>query len=133
MAIETDFTQGGTDLYFSKVKEDGTYGILQSMGKVINSAGDEFMCQLLSDDKTLLFVSNGFSGFGENDIYLTQRLDDTWKNWSEPINLGSKINSNEYDGNPYYDESSQKLYYTSSVNGELKLKNISIPRKVLMR
>lgn len=133
MAIETDFTQGGTDLYFSKVKEDGTYGILQSMGKVINSAGDEFMCQLLSDDKTLLFVSNGFSGFGENDIYLTQRLDDTWKNWSEPINLGSKINSNEYDGNPYYDESSQKLYYTSSVNGELKLKNISIPRKVLVR
>ncbi|HRG17825.1 MAG TPA: hypothetical protein PLP39_01930 [Flavobacterium lutivivi] len=133
MAIETDFTQGGSDLYFSKIKEDGTYGILQSMGKVVNSAGDEFMCHLLSDDKTLLFVSNGYSGFGDNDIYLTQRLDDTWKNWSEPINLGSKINSNDYDGNPYYDETTEKLYYTSSVNGELKVKNISIPKKLLMK
>lgn len=132
MAIETDFTQGGTDLYFSKVKEDGTYGLLQNMGKTINSAGDELMCQLLSDDQTMLFVSNGYSGYGESDIYLTKRLDDTWKNWSEPINLGNKINSNDYDGSPFYDQANEMLYYVSSINGELKVKSIGISKTVLM-
>ena len=41
MGIETDFTQGGMDLYFATQKEDGTYGLLQNMGKSINSAADE--------------------------------------------------------------------------------------------
>ena len=46
MGIETDFSQGGSDLYFAQQKEDGSYGFLQNMGKVINSAADEGMCQL---------------------------------------------------------------------------------------
>ncbi|HNP33631.1 MAG TPA: hypothetical protein PKN96_10090, partial [Flavobacterium sp.] len=133
IAIETDFTQGGTDLYFTQRKDDGTYGFLQNMGKVINSAADEGMPQLLSDQKTLLFSSNGFSGFGDFDIYVSHRLDDTWKNWSEPINLGSKINSNEFDGLPFYDETNEILYFITSVNGSNVLKGISIPKKVIIQ
>lgn len=133
MGIETDFTQGGTDLYFAQKKEDGTFGFLQSMGKVINSAADEGMAQLLSDQKTLLFSSNGFSGFGDFDIYVSHRLDDTWKNWSEPVNLGSKVNTNEFDGLPFYDETGETLYFITSVEGTNVLKAIAIPKSALTK
>ncbi len=84
MGIETDFTQGGTDLYFSNRKEDGTYGLLQNMGKVINSAADEGMPQLLSDNKTLLFSSIGFSSYGNYDIYVSTDWTILGKNGRNP-------------------------------------------------
>ena len=127
LAIESDFTHGGTDFYFTNRKGDGTYGLLQNMGKIINSADDDISPQLLSDTKTLLFSSNGFSGFGGCDIYVSYRLDHTWKNWSEPINLGDKINSDASESSPYYDESNETLYYIKAVDGKWKLHIAKIP------
>ena len=133
MGIETDFSQGGSDLYFSFQKEDGTYGFLQNMGKVINSASDESMCQLLSDQKTLLFSSDGFSTYGSYDIFVSYRLDDTWKNWSEPINLGSKVNNSEFDGLPFYDEKNEILYFISYNDGANVLKSTPISKSSLIK
>lgn len=133
MGIETDFSQGGSDLYFAQQKEDGSYGFLQNMGKVINSAADESMCQLLSDTKTMLFSSDGFSAVGSYDIFVSYRLDDTWKNWSEPVNLGSKVNTPDFDGLPFYDEKSETLYFISSENETNVLKYIALPKNILMK
>jgi len=133
LAIETDFTQGSLDLYFAHQKEDGTYGYLQNMGKVINSAAEESNPQLLSDTKTLLFASNGFSGNGNHDLFISYRLDDTWKNWSEPINLGSKINTIHYEGQPFYDERNEILYYVTSVDETFQMKAIHLPKKYLSK
>ncbi|UMY66931.1 MULTISPECIES: hypothetical protein [unclassified Flavobacterium] len=131
LGIETDFTQGGSDLYFALRKDDGTYGMLQNMGKQVNSAADEGMPQLLSDGRTLLFSSEGYSGYGDFDLYVTHRLDDTWKNWSEPINLGGAINGNDFDGQPYYDETAQVLYYVASVGGTPVLRQVPLPIALL--
>lgn len=133
MGIETDLTQGGMDLYFSTKKEDGTYGFLQNMGKAINSAANEGMVNLLSDQKTLFFSSNGFSGHGDYDIYVSHRLDDTWKKWSEPLNLGGKINSAGFEGSPFYDEKSETLYFTKWLNDKPTISFIKIPLADLMK
>jgi len=133
MGIETDFTQGGTDLYFANRKEDGTYGLLQNMGKVINSAADEGMPQLLSDTKTLLFGSIGFSSYGNYDLYVSYRLDDTWKKWSEPINLGYKVNSDSFEGSPFYDETTEMLYFTRILEGKSSISRVKIPKNVVMK
>jgi hypothetical protein len=133
LGLESDFTQGGLDLYFTNKKEDGTFGMLQNMGKTINSANHESLPQLLSDTKTVLFVSNGYSGYGNFDIYISHRLDDTWKNWSEPINLGSKINSQEFDGGPYYDEKNETLYFTKIIEGKINLMFVKIPLTDLVK
>lgn len=133
VAIETDFTQGGVDLYFTTKKEDGTYGMLQNMGKTLNSASDEFTPQLLSDGKTLLFASNGFSTLGNYDLFLSYRQDDTWKNWSEPINLGTKINTPEFDGQPFYDETNEILYYLTAVDGINQINKIKISKELLFK
>jgi hypothetical protein len=133
MGIETDMTQGGHDLYFATKKEDGTYTYLQNLGKVINSAGEEASPCLLSDQRTLLFSSDGFSSFGDNDIYVSYRLDDTWKKWSAPVNMGSKVNSNDYDGSPFYDEKAEVLYFTSSSEGKQVIKAIPIAKEKLLQ
>ncbi len=133
LGIETDFTQGGADLYFARRKDDGSYSLLENMGKTINSAAEESMPLLLPDDKTLLFSSNGFSGYGDYDIYVTTRLDDSWKKWSEPINLGSKINGPGFDGAPFYDAKTEMLYFIKTVGGKNLLCKIPIPMTVLSK
>ena len=133
LAIESDFSQGGNDLYVSKLKEDGTFGVLQNLGKVINSASDEITPQLLSDTKTMIFASDGFSDYGNYDIFVSYRLDDSWKNWSEPINLGSKINSSSYEGSPFYDEINEMLYFITIENDKTIVKSISIKKDELIK
>lgn len=133
LGLESDFTQGGLDLYFANKKEDGTYGLLQNMGKTINSANHECLPHLLSDTKTVLFVSNGYSGYGGYDIYVSHRLDDTWKNWSEPVNLGNKINSDSFEGGPYYDEKNEVLYYTKIIEGKINTMFVKIPLTDLVK
>jgi hypothetical protein len=125
--IESDLTQGGYDLYFSQPKDEDTFGLLQNMGKTLNTAGDETNPFLLSDNKTLIFTSNGYSGYGDFDLYVSTRLDDTWKNWSEPKNLGPKVNGESFDTNPFYDEKTETLYYVSFRDGVSGINKIKIP------
>jgi len=47
----------------------------------------------MPDKKTLFFTSNGFSGYGKKDVFMTRRLDNTWQSWTEPENLGPILNS----------------------------------------
>ena len=55
---------------------------------------------LASDDVTLYFASERNKGFGSLDIYISKRLDDTWENWSEPVNMGPAINTDKFES--YY-------------------------------
>lgn len=125
--IESDLTMGGFDLYFTQPKDEVVYGILQNMGKGLNTAGDETNPFLLSDNRTLIFASNGYSGYGDFDLYVSTRLDDTWKNWSEPKNLGQKVNGPSFDTSPHYDEKTETLYYVSFRDGVSVIQKIKIP------
>lgn len=96
MAIERDDSRGSRDLYVSFKEEDGTWSEPKNMGRDVNSSAEEAAPFLSADGKTLFYSSKGFNGFGGYDVYITKRLDDTWRNWSYPENLGSSINSS-YD------------------------------------
>ncbi len=93
MSIEREDSYGDRDLYVSFQKKDSTWTKPLNLGSVINTSGTESAPFLAADDKTLYFSSNGFSGYGGSDIYVSTRLDDTWTNWTEPENLGPEINS----------------------------------------
>jgi len=93
MSIEREDSKGGRDLYVSFQKKDSVWSEPINLGAIINTANEESAPFLASDDKTLYFSSNGFSGFGGADVYVSKRLDDTWTNWSEPQNMGPDINS----------------------------------------
>lgn len=93
MAYERDDSYGERDLYVSFNKKDNTWTAPMNIGKKVNTLGEEAAPFLASDEKTLYFTTSGYKGFGKSDIYVTTRLDDTWKNWSEPQNLGPEVNT----------------------------------------
>ncbi len=71
------------DLYISfKNEQTDTWSTPQSLGINVNSADSEVFGFLAPDDKTLYFNRKHNN---ENRIYVTHRLNDTWKDWSEPF------------------------------------------------
>ena len=97
MSVQRDDSYGDRDLYVSFLKEDNSWSEPKNLGEIINTAGTESAPFMAADDRTLYFSSNGFSGYGGQDIYVVRRLDDTWTNWTEPENLGPSINSSGED------------------------------------
>jgi len=118
MSIEREDSHGGRDLYVSFAKGDTLWTKPLNMGTVINSAGEETGPFLASDDKTLYFSSNGFSGFGGSDVFMSKRLDDTWTNWSPPENMGPDINSKLDDLFFNIPSTSDYAYYSRGVTEE---------------
>ena len=98
LAVQRKDTRGDRDLYVSLQKPDRTWAEPVSLGKVINTAESESSPFLAADGRTLYFTSAGHPGYGEGDIFVSRRLDDSWGNWSEPENLGPAINTPEWDG-----------------------------------
>jgi outer membrane protein OmpA-like peptidoglycan-associated protein len=80
---------GGVDLYICKLN-DGKWGVPENMGPMVNTFRDE-MFPYYSEDETLYFASNGWTGLGGLDVFST--IDQTKK----PVNLGVPINSNADD------------------------------------
>jgi OOP family OmpA-OmpF porin len=84
------------DIYVSILK-NGDWSAPLKLGSKICSPYFDGMPFLASDNVTLYFSSNRPGGFGDNDIWMSKRLDDTWQNWSEPVNLGAGINTNAWE------------------------------------
>lgn len=98
MGLKRSQTYGSRDIYVSFKKLDGTYSRPRSLGPIINTADAEGSPFLAADTKTLYFMSKGHLGYGNGDIFVSKRLDETWVNWSEPLNLGYPINTAEFNG-----------------------------------
>lgn len=128
MSVEREDTYGARDMYVSFLEEDGSWTEPKNLGKIVNTAGTEGSPFLAADDKTLYFSSNGFSGYGGMDIYVTRRLDDTWTNWSEPENLGASINSPGEDEFFNIPLSGDQAFYTRGVEGgDTDLYQLNLP------
>jgi outer membrane protein OmpA-like peptidoglycan-associated protein len=95
------------DLFVSHKDEKGNWSEPVNLGESINSVGYETSPFLLDDDSTIFFSSNGWGGYGDADIFVSKRLDDTWKKWSRPQNLGNSVNGKGFDG-----------YFTTVANGD---------------
>lgn len=115
MSVEREDSRGSRDLYVSFARNDSSWSEPLNLGSIVNTAGEESAPFLASDDKTLYFSSNGFSGYGGSDVYMSRRLDDTWTHWSEPENLGPDINSKLDDLFFNIPSTSDYAYYSRGV------------------
>jgi outer membrane protein OmpA-like peptidoglycan-associated protein len=88
-----------SDLYVSFKQADGTWS-KPAYIDALNTSYDEFGPTLDPDGEVLYFASTRPGGQGSSDIYATRRLDDSWMNWSEPVNLGPPVNTSGFDA--YY-------------------------------
>ncbi|MCU0431469.1 MAG: OmpA family protein [Cytophagaceae bacterium] len=126
---------GEGDLYAMIRKEDGTYGAPINLGPVINTANDEANPYLASDGRTLFFASSGHPGYGSMDVFMSVRLDDTWTNWSTPINLGYRINTagSELSFKMSADGTYAYGYYGNPVSGQMEIYRINLSANSIIK
>ena len=105
------------DLYVSHLQDDGSYSGPIPLGPTINGDDtDDHSPFMASDGKTLYFSSNRDGSLGSNDIWMTKREDDSWTKWSEPVNLGSEVNTESWDAYYSIDAQGKYAYMASSEN-----------------
>jgi len=90
-------SRGNEDLYISLKNAKGEWTKPRNLGSTINTSGFEMAPFLTADKRRLYFSSNGHPGYGNADIFYSDRLYESWEVWSAPKNLGLKINSPAFE------------------------------------
>lgn len=94
LSLERKDSRGDLDIYVSFLNEfTNEWSEPVNLGDDINSKNLELSPFLSKDGKTLYFSSDREGGFGSDDLYISRRLDESWTKWSNPVNLGSGINT----------------------------------------
>ena len=66
---------------------------------------------IAADESYLIFSSNRPGELGQADLYISFRQGD--KSWSEPVNMGDKINSPFHEAAPYVSPDGRHLFFCS--------------------
>lgn len=130
--MSTEQGSPDNDIYVCFLTKDGTWTEPKSLGKKINSPEtNEMTPYLASDGVTMYFSSNRAGGLGDNDIWMTKRLDNTWQKWSDPVNLGGPINTDNWDAFFTLDAGGEYAYLTTNLNtfGESDIVRVKLLEK----
>lgn len=102
------------DFYISK-KVDGEWQAAENVGPPLNTERNEGGPCLTQDGRTLYFtVCNKEDGLGNCDLYRSFWVKG---NWTEPENLGPKVNSEAWDSQPCLSQDGKRLYFASNRRG----------------
>jgi outer membrane protein OmpA-like peptidoglycan-associated protein len=116
------------NLYVSLSRDQGeSWTAPQALGS-INSGLDDISPFYDSPRKLLFWSSNGRDGYGNYDVYYARRLNDSWSDWSAPVNAGPEINSTDFDA--YFFAESDGTAWLSSNRGD-SLSNIYLSSLVI--
>lgn len=111
--------QGGMDIWYCPIDENGDLGLPVNAGPEINTPDDEVTPFLHHQTNTLFYSSNGLRGFGGLDIFkaLYNEDEDIWQN---PINLNAPVNSSKDDYYYIIDSKNQTTGFFTSDRQECK-------------
>jgi hypothetical protein len=96
-ASTRDGGEGGYDLWVttrSNVNEP--FGTPINLGPAVNSSAADGFAHVSADNRTLIFASDRFDGFGDLDVWMTTRTNASAP-WEPAQNLGKRINSTTGD------------------------------------
>ena len=128
MSTQRNDGRGDRDLWVSFLQENGNFSRPLNLGGNINTACEEASPYLAPDFKTLYFSSCGHAGYGGMDIYMTKRLDDSWTNWSTPVNLGPLVNGGEDEIHFNSTPDGKEFYFSrGDKNGDMDILRATTP------
>ncbi len=106
------FGQNSMDIYLCEAK-NGQFSEAKPLGSAVNSPeSNEIHPSISPDGNTIFFASDRKNGYGGYDIYVSFREKDG--TWSEPDNLGRRVNSAGDDTNPFIHGDNHSLYFASN-------------------
>lgn len=103
--------RGSCDIYFSR-REGSGWSEPVNIGPPVNSSKWESQPSIAPDGKTLYFSSNREGGEGGKDIWYSVINEKGF--WSQPTNLGDKINSKGHEECPFIHPDGKTLYFSSN-------------------
>ena len=127
LSMEREDGMEQSDLYISFKQSDETWSRPENMGSGVNSPWRETTPHLSSDGRSLYFASNrGYTTTGGSDIYVQERIGESWKNWSAPRRFKAPVNSDAHDSHPYFNTATGHLYFSSTRDGSSDIFMIQI-------
>jgi len=102
---------GSCDLYFS-VREGDDWTTPQNLGAPVNTKAWESQPSLAANGNLLFFASRRNGGEGKADLYACGRTPEG--GWTEPVNLGPKVNTPNDDQAPFFHSDGRTLYFMSN-------------------
>jgi outer membrane protein OmpA-like peptidoglycan-associated protein len=124
MSIKRYDSYGGNDIYIIHKDEYGNWQEPINLGPTINTYAEEGSVFIAADGETMYFSSAGHGGYGNQDMFLSRRLDNTWTNWSTPTNLGGRINSDSKDNFYVIPAKGDFIYFSSEREGSFGKEDI---------
>lgn len=126
LSMNADESRGEEDLYVSLRDSTGNWSAPRNLGPSVNTTGFEIAPFLSSDKSKLYFTSNGHGGYGEADVFVSERQYGTWDIWSVPRNLGKVVNTDGFDAyfSIYADTTA---YYSHGIGGkQSSIRNVKV-------
>ncbi len=87
-----------------------------------------FYGSLSADCRTLILSLNRMDGHGDLDLYVCFRLDGN--EWTEPVNLGSVVNSSSIEAAPYLAMDGRSLYFATNGRNGYGMLDLYVTRRL---
>ncbi len=113
---------GSGDIYYSDFYANKFNNIEKLDLEQINTMYWETHLMVSHDGSRLFFSSDRPGGYGGRDIYMCTRENDT--TWSQPVNLGPKVNTSYDEDAPFLSIDNKSLYFAS--NGDKSIGGFDI-------
>ena len=126
MSLKRAEGYGKNDLYVSFKNSVGGWTEPMNLGKNINSTLSEDTPTISADKKTIYFSSNRTNTMGGRDIFRSRRGSDNWTDWSNPRRFIAPINSNKDDSQPFFNDQTGYLYFTSNRAGSADIYRVKV-------
>ncbi len=117
LSLENNLGYGVDDLFVCVLGNDGRWSAPKNLGMMVNSKFQDVSPFLAPDNKTLYFASNGHGGAGSFDIFYSERLDDTWQQWTRPKPL-EQINTTGSESSFVFSNDADYAYFASTLNSD---------------
>lgn len=120
---------GEKDLWVSELKNN-VWSPASNLGNTINTPKDDVSPFIHANGHTLFFASEGHTGLGGFDLYMTEQKLHTY---SKPENLGYPINTHEDQVALFVTSDGKKGYYSSDTKQSTRLYQFDIPQELSNR
>jgi hypothetical protein len=100
-----------------------------NLGPLVNSGFVDANASLSPNGHALYFISTRPGGFGNNDIWMSERQCLACP-WETPVNLGAVINSDAIEASPTVSEDGQLLFFYSAKAGGFGGSDIYVSHRI---
>jgi Tol biopolymer transport system component len=114
---ERDGSRLKADIFYTKF-DNGKYNKAIKLPSTINTEYNDCDPLIAPDESYLIFHSDRPGGYGDHDLYIAFRKDEN--NWTDPVNMGEKINTSGWEMGPSLSPDGKYLFFTRRKSWDTK-------------